>query len=283
MFAQTTTNGGDVGSRSLSGGVCLREVLLPHWRGDRLVSGQLLRVPAGAVVLSRCLSSCGALLSYVVLPHLFPSPSSSSSELGAFLFPVCAYLALHLARVPFPGPALGALASLCFLFRGNEARYWGGDISPRPWRGSSPSGSGWRWAIFFVGALRGGARDRHGHGYLVDGAYVSRSSGWARGYTLLWAGVASLAELVHARLVAGVVGALSGRCPGSPSSCRRLLAPPAAWVRGLDRRPTVTVWFIKDWTGDHAVDPMAGGDRRRGETLIAVGSCLVLAAASPST
>src|SRR5439155_22368711 len=50
------------------------------------------------------------------------------SQLGTFLLPVCAYLSLRFAAVPFPGPALAALGTLPFIFMEANSM-WGGNIA----------------------------------------------------------------------------------------------------------------------------------------------------------
>src|SRR5439155_16589098 len=110
--------------------------------------------------------------------------------LGIFLLPVCASLSLRLSRVPFPGPALAALATLPFIFMEANSM-WGGNI-PSTLAGEFAFSLGLALAVLFIGALRRAIDS--GRGKVSCGILVALI-GLSHGYTLLWAGFASLAEL----------------------------------------------------------------------------------------
>jgi hypothetical protein len=235
MLTETTTNGGDMGSHYYPAAF-LREVLLPRGQITGWCPGNYCGFPLFQFYFPLPFVLMAALSYVIPLPIAF----KLVSQLGTFLLPVCAYLALRLARVPFPGPALGALSSLCFLFMEANSM-WGGNI-PSTLAGEFAFGLGLALAILFVGALRR-AIDT-GRGYAWTGLLVALI-GLAHGYTLLWTGFTSLAELVAVRgwwrrfwaLVAvhGLAILLMGfwLLP---------LLGYAAWTTAYSH-----VWFIKNW------------------------------------
>src|SRR5439155_314543 len=89
------------------------------------------------------------------------------------------------------GPALAALATLPFLFMEAHSM-WGGNI-PSTLAGEFAFSLGLALAVLFIGALRRSIDS--GRGKVWCGVLVALI-GLSHGYTLLWAGFASLAELI---------------------------------------------------------------------------------------
>ena len=96
--------------------------------------------------------------------------------------------------MPFPGPALGALTPLCFLFMEANSM-WGGNI-PSTLAGEFAFSIGLALAVLFLGALRWSVA--HGRGRAWCGL-LEAVVGMSHGYTLLWAGLGSLGELIAIR------------------------------------------------------------------------------------
>jgi 6-pyruvoyl-tetrahydropterin synthase related domain len=189
MFADTTTNGGDMGSHFYPA-VYLREVLLPR--------GQVVGWCPG--------NYCGFPLFqfYFPLPFLIAAAMSLAipltvafklaTVLGTFMLPPCAYLGLRLAGVPFPGPALGVLASLPFLFIENNSM-WGANI-PSTLAGEFTFSFATALAVLFLGTLH--RTMETGRGRAWNGLLVALI-GLSHGYALLWAGATSLTEAISTR------------------------------------------------------------------------------------
>jgi hypothetical protein len=189
MLSPTTTNGGDMASHYYPL-VFLREVLLPQGSITGWSPGSYAGFPLFQFYFPLSFVLMAAASLAVPLAIAF----KLGTVLGTFLLPPAAYLSLRLARVPFPGPALGALATLCFLFmEANSA--WGGNI-PSTLAGEFTFSLGLALAVLFVGSLRRTVVT--GRGGLLNGALIALI-GLTHGYTLLWAGFTSLVELVALR------------------------------------------------------------------------------------
>lgn len=189
MLSPTTTNGGDMGSHYYPL-VFLREVLLPQGGITGWCPGNYGGFPLFQFYFPLSFVLMAAASLAIPLGVAF----KLGTVLGTFLLPPSAYLSLRLAGVPFPGPALGALATLCFLFMEANSM-WGGNI-PSTLAGEFTFSLGLALAVLFVGSLRRTVRT--GRGRLVNGVLVALI-GLAHGYTLLWAGFTSLVELVALR------------------------------------------------------------------------------------
>jgi hypothetical protein len=189
MLSPTTTNGGDMGSHYYPAEY-LRDVLLPR--------GQLMGwCPGsyGGYPLFQFYFPAPFLL-IVALSFLMPLAVAFKlvTILGVLGLPPCVYLALRLLRVPFPGPALGAMASLCFLFMEANSM-WGGNI-PSTLAGEFAFSIGFALAMLFVGTLDRTVQT--GRGRIGNGILVA-VMGLCHGYALIWAGLVSLLELVTTR------------------------------------------------------------------------------------
>ena len=186
MLTPTTTSGGDMGTHYYPA-FYMRHVLLPHGQVIGWCPGNYAGYPLFQFYFPLPFLLMAALSTVIPFAVAF----KLITVLGIFLLPVCAYLSLRLSRVPFPGPALAALATLPFIFMEANSM-WGGNI-PSTLAGEFAFSLGLALAVLFIGALRraiDGGRGKVGCGVLV--ALI----GLSHGYTLLWAGFASLAELV---------------------------------------------------------------------------------------
>ncbi len=189
MFAPTTPNGGDMGSHYFPAHY-LRHVLLPQGQVVGWCPGNYAGLPLFQFYFPLPFLLMAGLSLLIPLSVAF----KLVSVLGTFLLPPCAYLGLRLAGVPFPGPALGALATLPFLFMEANSM-WGGNI-PSTLAGEFTFSIGFALAVLFLGTLR--YTMESGRGRAWNGLLVA-TMGLCHGYALLWAGVTSLAELVATR------------------------------------------------------------------------------------
>ena len=131
------------------------DTLLPKGAGERVVSGQLLRLSRSSSSTSRC-----PFLSWPRCRRSCRTPSRSSSARcsARFLMPICAYFGLRLLGSPFPGPAIGALATLCFLFMEANSM-WGGNI-PSTLAGEFSLSLGLSLTVLFFGTIHRADRAR---------------------------------------------------------------------------------------------------------------------------
>ncbi len=189
MFSPTTTNGGDMASHFYPA-VYLRDTLLPRGEVTGWCPGNYCGFPLFQFYFPL------PFLGVALLGKLIPITVAFKlgTVLGVFLLPICSYLGLRLAGIPFPGPALGALAPLCFLFMEANSM-WGGNI-PSTLAGEFTFSIGLALAVLFLGALRWSIE--HGRGRLWCGL-LEALVGMSHGYTLLWAGFGSLGELIASR------------------------------------------------------------------------------------
>jgi tetratricopeptide (TPR) repeat protein len=189
MLTATTTNGGDMGSHVYAAQY-LRDVLLPQGRVTGWCPGNYCGFPLFQLYfpLSFVLMAATSLVTSLNVAFKI------GTVLGTFLLPPCAYLGLRLGGIPFPGPALGALSTLCFLFMEANSM-WGGNI-PSTLAGEFAFSLGLALAVLFIGTLRWTIET--GRGRAWNGLLVALI-GFAHGYTLIWAGFTSLAELIVLR------------------------------------------------------------------------------------
>lgn len=189
MLSPTTTNGGDMGSHYYPAAY-LREVLLPRGQLMGWCPGNYAGYPLFQFYFPVPFLLIAGLSLVVPLTVAF----KLVTILGLLLLPPCCYVSLRLLRVPFPGPALGALASLCFLFMEANSM-WGGNI-PSTLAGEFSFSIGLSLAILFVGTLRRTMETRRG---AVGNGVLVALMGLCHGYALIWAGLVSLLELVTTR------------------------------------------------------------------------------------
>src|SRR4029453_14958133 len=189
MLSPTITNGGDMASHVYPA-VYLRDTLLPRGEVTGWCPGNYCGFPLFQFYFP--LPFLGIALLGKLIPITIAFKLGTVS--GVVLLPICSYLGLRLAGIPFPGPALGALTPLCFLFMEANSM-WGGNI-PSLLAGEFTFSLGLALAVLFLGALRWSIA--HGRGRLWCGLLES-FVGLSHGYTLLWAGFGSLGELIAIR------------------------------------------------------------------------------------
>jgi len=235
MLSPTTTSGGDMGSQYFSAEY-LRKTLLPNWQVIGWCPGNYGGFPLFQFYFPFPFLLMAALSTVIPLQVAF----KMITVLGTFLLPLCAYLGLRLLRVPFPGPALGALASLCFLFMEANSM-WGGNI-PSTLAGEFTFSLGMALAVLFMGTLR--ATMETGRGLSWNGLLVA-IIGLSHGYTLLWAGLSSLTEVIVTRGWWQRVGRLIGVYGLGILIMGFWIVPLLAyspWTTAYSH-----VWFIQSW------------------------------------
>jgi len=157
LFSNTTPSGGDMGAHVWLPAF-LRDHLLHHgritgWAPDWYAGFPALTfyfpLPSILIVL------LGVLLPYGVAFKLV-------TVLGVLSLPVAAYLFGRLSRMPFPGPALLAVATVPFLFdRSPGFTIWGGNI-PSTLAGEFSFSIGLSIGLVFLGVVaRGLETGRH--------------------------------------------------------------------------------------------------------------------------
>jgi hypothetical protein len=189
MLSPTTTNGGDMGSHYFTA-FYLREVLLPRGQLMGWCLGNLAGYPVFQFYFPLPFLLMAALTVLVPLTVAF----KLVTILGILLLPLCAYLCLRLLSVQFPGPALGALGTLCFLFMEANSM-WGGNI-PSTLAGEFTFSIGLALAVLSVGVIW--RTMATGRGRMASAVLVALT-GLCHGYPLLWAGFVSLLGLVTTR------------------------------------------------------------------------------------
>jgi hypothetical protein len=189
LFAPTITNGGDMGSHYYPA-YYLYHYLLPHGRIAGWCPGNYCGFPLFQFYFPLPFVLIAAMAPLFSLPVAF----KLGTILGSVLLPVAGYASLRLMGTPFPGPALGALATLPFLFMEANSM-WGGNI-PSTLAGEFALSLGLALAVLFFGALRYTMRTGRGRGWT---GLLLALVGFAHGYTLLWAGFGALVELATSR------------------------------------------------------------------------------------
>ncbi len=235
MFANTVTNGGDMGTHYYAAAY-MRDVLLPHGAVTGWCPGNYCGFP---------LFQFYFFLPFVLialLSHLIPLTIAFKigTVLGTFLLPVCAYGAARIATVAFPVPALAALATLPFLFMEANSM-WGGNI-PSTLAGEFAFSLGLSLAVLLMGILHRAIERRRGYAWAGLAVAIV---GMMHGYTLLWAGLYSTWELVTARgwwRRVGALTAIHGLAILLMAFWLFPLLAYAPWTTSYSH-----VWIIKNW------------------------------------
>jgi hypothetical protein len=235
MFADTVTNGGDMGTHYYAAAY-MRDVLLPKGAVTGWCPGNYCGFPLFQFYF------WFPFLLIALLSHLIPLTVAFKvgTVAGTFLLPVCAYFGMRIGGAPFPAPALAALATLPFLFMEANSM-WGGNI-PSTLAGEFAFSLGFAFTVLFMGICHRVVERRRG--YVWAGLWVA-IIGVTHGYTLLWAGLFSTWELVTTRDWWRRVGALTAMHGLAILLMAFWLFPLLAYA------PYTTsyshVWIIKNW------------------------------------
>jgi hypothetical protein len=186
LLGPAPPTGGDLAGH-YQAAVYLHEVLAPAGRVVGWDPGAYAGFPLFQFYFPLPFVLVEGLARIVTLPVAF----KLVSILGLLLLPPAAYLALRLMQVPFPGPALGALGTLCVLFLETNS-VWGGNILSTL-TGELTYSLGLALGLVFLGSVRSAVAT--GRGRFASAALLA-ATGLSHGYALLWAALASLLELV---------------------------------------------------------------------------------------
>ncbi len=186
IFTATTTTGGDTASHFYTLEY-LRQTLLPAGK----ITGWTMGNYAGFPILQF----------YFPLPFLIMSlfdlvmPLQVAFKLvtlsGTALLPVAAYTMLRFIRCPFPGPGIGAVLMLPFLFNGANSM-WGGNILSTL-AGEFSYSLSMALSLILIGSLYRGTIENKG---AIRNAILVFLVGFSHGYTLLFAEAISLFLLI---------------------------------------------------------------------------------------
>ena len=189
LLTPTITTGGDTASHYYTAEY-LRHVLLPQGR----ISGWMPGNYAGFPILQLYFPLPFLLMSALNLVIPLQIAFKWISLLGIFLLPIAAYSMLRSLRTPFPGPALGAVFTLPFLFNGANSM-WGGNILSTL-AGEFTYSLSLSITLIFLGSLyRGCLENRR----VILNAFLVFLVGFSHGYTLLFAEAVSLFFLITPR------------------------------------------------------------------------------------
>ena len=177
LITATTATGGDTASHYYTVDY-LRHVLLPSgrisfWTPGNYAGFPILQMYFPLPFLSMCLLDLVMPLQVAFkLVTLF----------GTFLLPIAAYSMLRSLRTPFPGPAIGALFMLTFLFNTANSM-WGGNLLSTL-AGEFSYSLSMALSLILLGSLYRGCMDNRG---VLLNAFLVFLVGFSHGYTLLFA------------------------------------------------------------------------------------------------
>jgi hypothetical protein len=189
VLESTTPAGGDAASHYYAA-VYMRDVLLP--RGG--VTGWCPGSFAGFPLFQFYFPLPFVLMALLSLAVPMSVAFKLVTTLGPVALPACAYASLRLLGTPFPGPALAALSTLCFLFLETNSM-WGGNILSTV-AGEFTYAIALDLGLLFIGGLARVMRANRGR---VRAGVVLAGVGLSHGYVLLWVGFVSLLELLVSR------------------------------------------------------------------------------------
>ena len=182
LLSPTLPAGGDTPSHYATA-VYLRDRLLPSGQLSGWAPGNYAGFPILQFYFP--LSFLLILLLGTVLP--LPIAFKVGTVLGTFALPVAAYALVRLLGFRFPSPALASGAAAVFLLQcGNSM--WGGNLQSTL-AGEFAFSLGFALAFLFLGTMWVGIRAGRG---AVANAVLLAAVGLAHGYTLLFAGLATL-------------------------------------------------------------------------------------------
>ena len=236
LLSPTMTAGGDMASHVYSA-VFLREVLLPAGQVSGWCPGNYCGFPIFQFYFPLAFLAMAA--ASLVVPMLVAF--KLGTVLGTFLLPLGAYLGLRVAGSPFPGPALGALSTLPFLFIDSNS-VWGGNL-PSTLSGEFAYSLGLALAIPALGFI---------HRAVVRGAGVALPAllvaavGFAHGYPLLWLGMTTLALVASPRFWMERLAALTA-IHGIAFLLLGAWLVPLLWFSPWTT-PYADAWGFREWT-----------------------------------
>ena len=186
LMTQITTTGGDTASHYYTADY-LRHKLLPKgeiggWTPGNYAGFPILQFYFPLPFLLMC-----AMDILIPLQVAFKWISLS----GTFLMPPAIYIMLRFLRCPFPGPAIGSVFSLPFLFNPANSM-WGGNILSTL-AGEFTYSMSLSISLIFLGSLYQGCMENR---HVIRNAFLVFLVGFSHGYTLLFAEAVSLFFLI---------------------------------------------------------------------------------------
>ncbi|KPK26067.1 MAG: hypothetical protein AMJ61_10105, partial [Desulfobacterales bacterium SG8_35_2] len=186
LFTATTTTGGDTASHYYTLQY-LRHTLLPAGH----ISGWTMGNYAGFPILQFYFPLPFLIMCLLDLVMPLEVAFKLVTLLGTAGLPVAAYGMLRFMRSPFPGPGIGALVMLPFLFNSANSM-WGGNILSTL-AGEFSYSLSMSLSLILIGSLYRGVHENKG---IVRNAILVFLVGFSHGYTLLFAEAVSLFLLI---------------------------------------------------------------------------------------
>ena len=186
LFTATTTAGGDTASHYYTLEY-LRHTLLPAGK----ISGWTMGNYGGFPILQFYFPLPFLLMCLLDLAMPLQVAFKLVTLLGTALLPAGAYAMLRLLRCPFPGPGIGAVLMLPFLFNPANSM-WGGNILSTL-AGEFSYSLSMALSLVLIGSIyRGALEDK----WAIRNAILVFLVGFSHGYTLLFAEALSLFVLI---------------------------------------------------------------------------------------
>ncbi|HEX9757600.1 MAG TPA: 6-pyruvoyl-tetrahydropterin synthase-related protein [Nitrospiria bacterium] len=186
LFLKTIVTGGDTASHYYTAQY-LREELLPKGKIIGWLPGNYAGFPLFQFYFPLPFVIAVILSLFVSLEIAF----KITTVLGIFLLPISAYFSFKLMKFSFPIPIFGALVTLPFLFMEANSM-WGGNILSTL-AGEFSYSLGFSLSILFIGSMYNGIKSQQ---HVLRNAILIALTGFSHGYTLLFAGLASLFFLI---------------------------------------------------------------------------------------
>jgi TolA-binding protein len=186
LFTATITTGGDTASHYYTLDY-LRHTLLPAGK----ISGWTMANYAGFPILQFYFPLPFLIMCLLDLIMPLQVAFKLVTLLGTALLPLAAYTMLRLMRSPFPGPAIGAVLMLPFLFNSANSM-WGGNILSTL-AGEFSYSFSMALSLILIGSLYRGALENK---WVIRNAVLVFLVGFSHGYTLLFAEAVSVFLLI---------------------------------------------------------------------------------------
>lgn len=182
LLTSTITTGGDTASHYYTLAY-LRDTLLPAGK----ISGWTMGNYAGFPILQFYFPLPFLLMSVLASLLGVPVAFKLISLAGVLLLPFGVYFLLRFLRVAFPGPAMGAVCSLLFLFNPANSM-WGGNLLSTL-AGEFSYSLSLALSLLLIGSLYRGAKENK---WIIFNGLLVFLVGFSHGYTLLFVEVMSL-------------------------------------------------------------------------------------------